>query len=52
MTTALNDTAKLAVLKPAPRTIDTAAEAALEQMFGYFSFEPMPTERVEERLAA
>ena len=50
--TTLNATENLAVLK---RSADKpAAEelAVLEQMFGYFSFEPMPLERAEERLAA
>ncbi|WP_255453260.1 hypothetical protein [Paracoccus shanxieyensis] len=44
MTTDRKDAKKAA---PTP-----AAQAALEQMFGYFSFQPMPTEREEERLAA
>ena len=54
--TTLNATENLAVLK---RSADKPADkpaaealAVLEQMFGYFSFEPMPLERAEERLAA
>lgn len=36
-------TAKLAVLKPA-KAESHAALAVLEQMYGYFSFDPMPLE--------
>ncbi|REG57148.1 hypothetical protein ATH84_1001195 [Paracoccus versutus] len=35
--------ANLAVLKPA-KSADRAALAVLEQMYGYFSFDPMPME--------
>ncbi|QRZ13467.1 hypothetical protein JWJ88_02045 [Paracoccus methylovorus] len=35
--------AKLAVLKPA-KAENRAALAVLEQMYGYFSFDPMPME--------
>ncbi|WP_199260271.1 hypothetical protein [Paracoccus binzhouensis] len=36
-------TASLAVLKPA-RAENRAALAVLEQMYGYFSFDPLPLE--------
>lgn len=52
MTTAPKDAAKLAVLKPAETKAKAQAQAALDQMFGYFSFEPMPSERSDARLAA
>lgn len=44
--------AKLAVLKTGKAKADTQAAAVLEQMFGYFSFDPMPMEAAETRLAA
>ncbi|MEF9604482.1 hypothetical protein O4J55_19920 [Paracoccus sp. PXZ] len=42
--------ANLAVLKPA-KTESRAALAVLEQMFGYFSFDPMPLEADIRRAA-
>lgn len=47
-----NATPKLAKLKTAEKPAQVQAAAALEQMFGYFSFDPMPTERAQDRLAA
>lgn len=44
--------AKLSVLKAAKARDDIASKLVLEQMFGYFSFDPMPMEAAEERLAA
>ncbi len=35
---------EIARVKPANRVADQAALAVLEQMYGYFSFEPMPLE--------
>ncbi|WP_017998565.1 hypothetical protein [Paracoccus sp. N5] len=43
--------AKLSVLQAKTRT-DVQGLAVLEQMFGYFSFDPMPLEAAEPRLAA
>ena len=50
--TTLNATENLAVLKRSANKPAAEALAVLEQMFGYFSFEPMPLECAEERLAA
>ena len=44
--------AKLSVLQTAKPKADTQALVVLEQMFGYFSFDPMPMEAAEPRLAA
>lgn len=44
--------AELAVLQTRKAKADTQPEAVLEQMFGYFSFDPMPMEAAEPRLAA
>lgn len=48
----LPNTANVAVLNPAADKAAAEAMAVLEQMYGYFSFEPMPFELIEERLAA
>jgi len=42
----------LTVLKPVADKTATEAQAVLEQMLGYFSFEPAPLEHAAERLAA
>jgi len=43
-------TANLSVLKPA-KAENRAALAVLEQMYGYFSFDPMPLEADMRRAA-
>ena len=48
----LKDAAKIAVLNRAAAPAATEAMAVLAQMYGYFSFEPLPYEAAEERLAA
>ncbi|MDS9467206.1 hypothetical protein RGQ15_06420 [Paracoccus sp. MBLB3053] len=48
----LQNTAKVAVLNRAADKAATEAMAVLEQMYGYFSFAPMPLESAEDRLAA
>ncbi len=42
---------KIAGAKPVSPKADHAADAVIEQMYGYFSFEPMPLE-AEEMLQA
>lgn len=54
MTTPANPTtttAKLAVIDPAGARLARQSQAVLEQMFAYFSFEPLPLEAAP-RLAA
>lgn len=44
--------AKLAVMPGAKTAQSLQAQVALEQMYGYFSFDPMPMEAVDQRRAA
>ena len=43
---------EIARVTPAHRIQDQAALAVIEQMYGYFSFEPMPLEAMELPKAA
>ena len=45
-------TGQIARITPAPRIQDQAALAVLEQMYGYFSYEPLPLEADELLTAA
>ena len=47
----LKDSATLAVIDPARARAAEQALVVLEQMYGYFSYEPMPLE-ADRRLAA
>ncbi|MDT1063484.1 hypothetical protein RM190_16540 [Paracoccus sp. CPCC 101403] len=48
----LQNPATVAVLNRRAEKTAAEAMAVLEQMFGYFSFEPLPLESAEDRLAA
>ncbi|CAM3252630.1 hypothetical protein SAMN04488021_12237 [Paracoccus aminovorans] len=52
MTTNADSKNRPAALRSAGVAAKQQALAVLEQMYGYFSFDPMPLEKADSRLAA